>query len=331
MRSPRQCVASFRGGTRRGTGAKGPLGLPQEYARATRCGCFLEAAVVATARAACLIKPDELRKRRDSEEGCSVKLPICHSVLVDMRTRRWEGRDDAHFPLRMLYVACMFAFELAALIGEYTKKENNGTDHCYRTDDLMFAVETASGSSNVAASALSALTFIKASQGYGQIAECRVFGVSSKGKITTKAKLIGRRSAAESDFLNNLIEFVVRAGGKGDEELFGFRKQDGQRVVLTAKSVRDEMKDIAPRNGLPPNYFSAHSLRKGSITHMRAQGATEDDRRDRGSYAAGSQVMHTTYDYATGLGPLASNELDRGREPTLTEVKRLIPARRRSL
>jgi hypothetical protein len=54
------------------------------------------------------------------------------------------------------------------------------------------------------------------------------------------------------------------------------------------RSVRDEMKDIASRNDLPSNYFSAHSLRKGSITHMRAQGVTEDDRRDRGNYAAGS-------------------------------------------
>ena len=40
----------------------------------------------------------------------------------------------------------------------------------------------------------------------------------SKGKITTKAKLIGRRSATESDFLSDLIEFVVHAGAKGDEE-----------------------------------------------------------------------------------------------------------------
>jgi hypothetical protein len=91
--------------------------------------------------------------------------------------------------------------------------------------------------------------------------------------------------------------------------------------VLTARSVRDEMKDIAARNDLPPNYFSAHSKWKGSITHMRAQGVTEDDRRDRGNFAAGSQVMNTTYDYATGLGPLASNNLEGGREPTLTDVK----------
>jgi hypothetical protein len=219
---------------------------------------------------------------------------------------------------------------LAARIGEYTNKENGETDHCYRTDDLKFEVTTASGSSNVAGSALAELPCVKAGKGYGQIADCRVFGVSTKGKITTKAKLIGRRSVAESEFLDDLIEFIVRAGGSGDEELFGYRKQDGSRAVLTARSVRDEMKNIAARNGLPPNCFSAHSL-KGSITHMRAQGVTEDDRRDRGNYAAGSHVMNTTYDYATGLGPLAaSNNLEEGREPTLTDVKHLIPARRRS-
>jgi hypothetical protein len=105
-----------------------------------------------------------------------------------------------------------------------------------------------------------------------------VFGVSTKGKITTKAKLIGRRSVAESEFLDDLIEFIVCAGGSGDEELFGFRKQDGSRTVLTARSVRDEMMDIASRNDLPPNCFSAHSLRKGSITHMRAQGVMEGQR-----------------------------------------------------
>lgn len=42
---------------------------------------------------------------------------------------------------------------------------------------------------------------------------------------------------------------------------------------------------------------------------MRPQGSTDDDRRDRGNYAAGSAVINNTYDYATGLGPLASNSL----------------------
>jgi hypothetical protein len=150
---------------------------------------FLDATAVGSARVSCLTKPDELRRRRDSDEGCSVKLPICCSVLVEMKTRRWAGLrwSDAEFRLSVLYLGCMFAFKLASRIGEYTKKENNGSDHCCRLDDLTFAVETGSGSSNVAGSALADLPFVKARRGYGQIAECRVFGVSSKGKITTTA------------------------------------------------------------------------------------------------------------------------------------------------
>jgi integrase len=73
--------------------------------------------------------------------------------------------------------------------------------------------------------------------------------------------------------------------------------------VLTGRTIREELKKICEINNLPSACFSSHSLRKGVITHMRAQGATEDDRRDRGNYSAGSNVMNTTYDYATGLAP----------------------------
>jgi hypothetical protein len=81
--------------------------------------------------------------------------------------------------------------------------------------------------------------------------------------------------------------------------------------------------------GLPDLYFSAHSLRKGAITHMRALGASEDDRRERGMFAVGSTVMNATYDYAvTGLGPSASNSLQKGQKPTVNDLKRVIPAAR---
>jgi hypothetical protein len=66
------------------------------------------------------MKPDELRERRDSGQACSVKLPICHSVLVELKTRRWTGLgwSDSDFLARLLYLGCMLAFELAARIGE---------------------------------------------------------------------------------------------------------------------------------------------------------------------------------------------------------------------
>jgi hypothetical protein len=57
----------------------------------------------------------------------------------------------------------------------------------------------------------------------------------------------------------------------------------GDRVVLTGRSVRDEVKNTCASFGLNKDYFSAHSLRKAAITHMRSQGTSVDDRLDRGN------------------------------------------------
>ena len=62
---------------------------------------------------------------------------------------------------------------------------------------------------------------------------------------------------------------------------------------------------------------------------MRALGTLEDDRMHRGNYASNSQVMNTTYDYATGLGPLAANSLGGGRHPELKDVMKLLSAERK--
>jgi hypothetical protein len=79
----------------------------------------------------------------------------------------------------------------------------------------------------------------------------------------------------------------------GIDEIFCFRRRDGTLVHLTGRLVRDEIKKTCASNGLQPDFSSAHSLRKGATTHTRAEGATEDDRRDRGNYAVGSTVMNS--------------------------------------
>jgi hypothetical protein len=57
-----------------------------------------------------------------------------------------------------------------------------------------------------------------------------------KGKITVKAKEVGRRTVEESLFLDGLMQFIVHARAQGTEELFSFRKANGDRVVLTGSS-----------------------------------------------------------------------------------------------
>jgi hypothetical protein len=61
---------------------------------------------------------------------------------------------------------------------------------------------------------------------------------------------------------------------------------------------------------------------------MRALGASEDDRRDRGNWAPGSQVMNDTYNYGVGLGPLAAESLTGGYLPSVTDIQRILPALR---
>lgn len=118
--------------------------------------------------------------------------------------------------------------------------------------------------------------------------ECRVLAANSKGKIVVKAKLIAWRSPDESQFLNDLVMFLSRSGATGGDELLSIRTPAGLKISLTGRVVRDQIKDTCRRLGLPPNYFSSHSLYKGSVTQMRANRASEDDRRDRGNYAPGT-------------------------------------------
>ena len=135
-------------------------------------------------------------------------------------------------------------------------------------------------------------------------------------------------NVGEAQFLDDLTQFVSLSCSLPGDELFSYRTADGPKVILRAKTVRQELKTQCTLAGLPPDISSPHSLRKGAITHIGATGASEDDRRDRGGYAPNSQLMHTTYDYATGLGPLASSGLSNAVAPGVIDVMRLLPARR---
>ena len=304
----------------------------QMYARTMRATAFLDSSIIATARTSCLMKPDELRALKDNGPSTSVKLPICEGILADLRLRSWpDGWSDDAKRVKAVYAGTMYGFETAGRASEFTHCELGSQDHCARVDDFTFTVEFSETTENVPGSGLAALGLADSVEGRLSITECRVRTVSSKGKVVVKPKLIARRSPEEAEFLDDLAAWITHSGTTGKDEVFSFRKQDGNIVHLTGRAVRDEIKRTCVSNGLPPDYFSAHSLRKGAITHMRSQGATEDDRRDRGNYSAGSTVMNGVYDYATGLGPLASNSLEGGHRLDKKDLKRLLPPGRKSV
>jgi hypothetical protein len=303
------------------------------FSRMTLSTTFLDSAIIATARTSCLMKPDELRVKKDQGHPVSVKLPVCQDMLADMKQRLVREGDltDEGMRGRATSLGAMFGYEMAGRIGEYTHSERNQVNHCVRVDDATFAVEIKGTITNIPGSELAALKLEDSVEGRRSILECRVRAVTSKGKVVVKPKLIGRRSPEEATFLDDLASWLIHSGTTGKDEMFSFRKRDGKIAVLTGRTIRDELKRTCEINKLPPDYFSSHSLRKGAITHMRAQGATEDDRRDRGNYSAGSNVMSSTYDYATGLGPLGSNSLEGGHRFDKSDLQRLLPPAKKAV
>ena len=292
---------------------------------------FFDSPVIATARAACKLKPEELRERKDSGAAASVKLPVCESILAGMRARMWTGRGWAGADMRerMTYIGCMWAFEMGARVSEYTTPEPGGVDHCVRLDDLIFVAVFPSGTRSLYGSELAGLGLAGGVAGRPNVVECRATGATAKGKALIKPKIVRRRSVEESRFLDDLIDFIVHSGSTSKDEPFSYRCEGCIHVKMRAKDVRQALKNACEENDLDPYYFSSHSLRKGAITEMRCLGASEDDRRDRGNYAPNSQVMNLTYDYGVGIGPLASNSLVGGHKPTVEDIRRLIPPARR--
>ena len=106
---------------------------------------FVDSSIVATARASCLMKTDEVRARKDEGPFSSVKLPICESILADMRDRLWKERgwSDESKKSKTSYLACMYGFDTAGRVSEYTHCELGNQDHCAGVDDLIFSVAVA--------------------------------------------------------------------------------------------------------------------------------------------------------------------------------------------
>ena len=168
-----------------------------------------------------------------------------------------------------------------------------------------------------------------------KIVACEVEASSHKGGALSEKKLIGRRSSEESQWLDDLVAWLVNSRLAAEDLIFTrYKETAGGKVFkkkLSAEMIRGAVKDMAINAGFPPDRFSAHSLRKGGMSQMRGLGASSDDRKDRGNYAHGSNVYDTVYDYSTvALGPLACN-MNVGAQgtvkPMVGHVGRCLPTR----
>jgi hypothetical protein len=145
--------------------------------------------------------------------------------LDNIREHLWcnKGWDARGLLDRMMYLACIWGFDQSARVSEYTAPEGDATDHRVRIDDVTFYIPT--GTTGLTGSDMVS-SLRGATEGdpeLKRITECRVLAVSCKSKQVTKGKMVGQRSESESRFLDDLITFLLRSGGLGNENLFCFR------------------------------------------------------------------------------------------------------------
>ena len=101
---------------------------------------------------------------------------MCESVLFDVWRRLWEERGwcEADKKSRAAFLGCMYSFEMAGRIGEYTRQAQGSEDHCVRIDDLTFTIDTSGSARGLLGSALAASGLAELAKGRLQIMECRV-------------------------------------------------------------------------------------------------------------------------------------------------------------
>ena len=70
----------------------------------------------------------------------------------------WAGqsRNDHDTHSRMVFLGCMWGFEMGARVSEYNRPEPGAVDHCMRVDDLTFTIVDEDGTRSVLGSNLPA-------------------------------------------------------------------------------------------------------------------------------------------------------------------------------
>ena len=287
--------------------------------------------IVSAARAACERTTAEERAHRNSEAVGSTKLPVCQSMLAGQREELWDTKSWLYPDIdsRTLYLAEMWAFDLGARVSEYTAAEKRGEDHCIRAGELLFDFEEGDACVSVRGGEEYFAQIRRGEIPRGRAVGCWVRAITQKTGKRVKTRLITRRHDTEERLLDDLVEWMIHSGVGPEDELFSRYAMVRGRLSLKRlwpRDIRKGVKTACVEVGLDPRFFSAHSLRKASQTHMSAMGAPMSDRLDRGGYSAGSVVPNTTYDYnSAGHGALSSNSIAGGVAPGVDGIRRYLP------
>jgi len=265
---------------------------------------FLHSKAARRAVKACCRSSAESREH-NSKRLSRDKDPVTGNILGCVRDQCWKGRSwntKADLDSRGKWLAVALGYDLGSRIGNVTKKDGNtAEDHCIRSIDVSLEVINEHGAKVIFQGSESLR--LEAAKGlYDQKLDVRrgwLTLVSSKTVRSLKTqllpKVLGRRTPAESQLLDDLVEWMICSGTKNGDELLTRYDEQGSRRSITRRDATTALKNGAAAVGLDPKRYSSKSLRGGLATAAAEAGMPKEELNARGGWTPGSKVPSLYY------------------------------------
>lgn len=300
---------------------------------------FINVALVTRGRVATSRSSDECRQHEE-KRGENVILPICLSIVLEIRQQYWENQDwtTEGMDNRGIWLAICLTFDSGLRIGNLTKQDGPaGADHSIRAGQVNFLVMDPETGKEMRIKGGAAMTnFLKRKEvTLDMIYSADMIYVTSKTSRKVKSmvenpRTLSRRTDVEGMVLNDLLLWFLYSQVQETDELLTRYSSTGSRKVVIRKDVRTAIKIAVRGANLPAKNFSTKSLRSGFGTHVMANGMGADEMKLRGGWAANSDVPNNHYvRHMHSRGALALSTSGSGVQMHgVDEIKRMLPPTR---
>jgi hypothetical protein len=237
----------------------------------------------------------------------------------------------------MTYITAIFGFDLAARASEAADPGRESEEHTILCEDITIHLKEAIIVENQATTRVRggdspALALITVSN----VLTLEVSALAHKVEQINTSKRITRQGEEQEQFLEDLLDFMKNSGAVRGAPLFSRTVKQANRR-WTTKRCRPEMvmqtgdgnegnQGRGGAQGSMLRSLSFDSLRKGTVTHMKAMRVERAQILARGNYSEKSVMTEAVYNYdSSGIGPLGAMAGKSGNQPTREDIARAIP------
>mmetsp|Transcript_7938 Transcript_7938/g.11218 ORF Transcript_7938/g.11218 Transcript_7938/m.11218 type:complete len:349 (+) Transcript_7938:462-1508(+) len=250
--------------------------------------------------------PAESRVHNIEVKAPNERDPASMDIMREIRRTCWENRTWAtrkDMDARGMWISVALGYDTGSRVSNLARPDGtNAEDHSLRTCDITFEIaDHIRAPFMVRGGEALRLEIVSGHLDYSvAVTKASITLMSSKVVKSLKSqmvpKILARRSLAESQLLDDLIQWVLYSGTKDDDYLCTrYLGKELKGRSTTKKDISTALKRGAEALGLDPKKYSSKSLRGGFTTAAKGAAMPEEELLMRGGWAPGSKVPDVFY------------------------------------